>query len=204
MIVKGYRFGMLLQLAVGPVCLFVFQVALSGGLIPGIMSVAGVGLVDFIFILAAILGIGSVLKKFPTMQKYLKYFGALVLIVFGLSNIFGLWGIVIIPSIQTNTNHIDNVFLKTMLLTLSNPLTILFWAGVFSTKMLEEKMTRYDMYLFGSGAVLATLSFLFGVVLLGLTFKKFAPDTLIGWMNALVGIILIFFGMRLLLKKERL
>ncbi len=31
MLFKGYKFGMLLQIAVGPVCLFIFQAAASAG-----------------------------------------------------------------------------------------------------------------------------------------------------------------------------
>lgn len=31
MLIKGFKFGMLLQLAVGPICLFIFQLASVNG-----------------------------------------------------------------------------------------------------------------------------------------------------------------------------
>lgn len=200
---KGFRFGMLLQLAVGPICLFIFQAAVSGGFIAGMSGVIGVTLVDGLYILAAIFGIGTLMEKVPVLQKYLKYFGGIVLIVFGLSNILGLFGIQIIPSLGHSQN-VENVFLQTLLLTLSNPLTILFWAGVFSTKIAEENLSQREMYQFGIGAVMATLLFLTGIVLIGLGLKSFAPDMMIVMMNAIVGIVLIYFGVRILGKiKEK-
>lgn len=198
---KGFKFGMLLQLAVGPICLFIFQTTVQSGFIPGISGVAGVTLIDGLYILTAIFGIGSLLEKVPTLQKYLKYFGGLVLIVFGLSNILILFGITIIPSFN-NAGNVENVLLKTMLLTLSNPLTILFWAGVFSTKIVEENLSKKEMYQFGFGAMFATLSFLTLVVCIGLGFKSFAPEIIIQMLNGAVGVILTYFGMRILVRAK--
>lgn len=200
---KGFRFGMLLQLAVGPICLFIFQTAVSAGFIPGMSGVIGVTLIDGIYIAAAIFGVGALLEKVPTLQIYLTYFGSVVLIVFGLSNILGVVGIRLLPTLGMATN-VENVFLQTMLLTLSNPLTILFWAGVFSTKIVEENLSRKEMYQFGLGAMGATVLFLTLIVIIGLGVKSFAPDAIILIMNAVVGIVLIYFGGRILrrIKKE--
>ena len=61
--VKGFRFGMLLQLAVGPVAFFIFQTALMSGFISAGTGVIGAVLVDAIFIVASIVGIGAVLQQ---------------------------------------------------------------------------------------------------------------------------------------------
>lgn len=198
---KGFKFGMLLQLAVGPICLFVFQTAMHGGFVSGMSSVIGVTLIDGLYILAAIFGIGALLETFPELQKYLRYFGGIVLIVFGLNNILSLIGIPIIPSLS-HSGNIENVFLQTMLLTLSNPLTILFWAGVFSTKIVEENLTHKEMHHFGIGAVLATLLFLTCIVFVGIGFKIFAPEIIISFLNGIVGFVLVYFGLRIILKKR--
>ncbi|MBP1745267.1 MAG: hypothetical protein H6Q58_2245, partial [Firmicutes bacterium] len=79
MVFKGFRFGMLLQVAVGPVCLFIFQTAASSGFASAEMGVLGVAIVDALFISAAILGIGALISRYPKAEKFLKYFGAAVL-----------------------------------------------------------------------------------------------------------------------------
>lgn len=42
MIFKGFKFGILLQFAVGPVCLYLFQTAVSFGLQPALIGIFGV------------------------------------------------------------------------------------------------------------------------------------------------------------------
>lgn len=197
MVLKGFKFGMLLQIAVGPICLFIFQTATALGFFSAIIGVLGVTIIDGIFILAAILGIGTLLDTYKNVKKPIQYFGAIILIIFGLSNIIGVIGISIIPSMSFLAKQsVDSVFLKTLILTLSNPLTILFWAGVFSSKIIEEHMNKSDMYLFGLGAILSTILFLTLISALGHSANVFLSSTILDYLNILVGIGLIIFGIK--------
>ncbi len=203
MIFKGFRFGMLLQIAVGPVCLLVLQTALSSGFPTAESGVAAVVLVDAAYIFAAILGMGALFSRFPRAHVALKYFGALVLLLFGAANVLGVLGINILPGgASTDPALGGNFFLTMLLLTASNPLTILFWAGVFSTKLAEEHFTRVQIYIFGAGAILSTAFFLSCVALLGSLVNTLVSPSLIKGLNLAVGLVLIFFGVRLLLRKD--
>ena len=127
--------------------------------------------------------------------------GAAVLIVFGLSNIAGVFGLSIIPSFDfLSQQSADTVFWKTLVLTLSNPLTILFWAGVFSTKLVEENMKQKDIYSFGVGAVLSTFIFLTFVSILGSFLTIFLAPVALKVLNLIVGFVLVFFGIRTTVK----
>lgn len=195
MVLKGFRFGILLQIAVGPICLFIFQTAASSGFFAAETGVLGVTIIDCLYILAAIFGMGAVLNKYEKAQRLIKYFGAIVLIVFGLNNIVGPFGISILPNLNFLSNQsIENVFLKTILLTISNPLTILFWAGVFSTKISQENMDKKDMYLFGLGAVFSTILFLTFISILGSYINNFLDSSFINILNIIVGLVLVAFG----------
>ena len=46
MIAKGFRFGLLLQFALGPMTLLIFQIAVASGFAVAIQGVVGVTLVD--------------------------------------------------------------------------------------------------------------------------------------------------------------
>ncbi len=197
MIFKGFKFGMLLQLAIGPVCIFIFQTALTSGVLAALLGVMGVAVVDGLFILAAILGLGTILNKNRTSRVILGYFGALVLVLFGFGTLAGAFGRSVIPSLSLGgVQSVENVFAKTLLLTLSNPMTILFWTGVFSTRVIEEKMSRRDMYGFGGGAVLSTLAFLSAVSVTGDLLGVFISGQIMRMLNMVVGCVLILFGMR--------
>lgn len=197
MIIKGFRFGLLLQLAVGPICLFIFQTASTSGFRIAMMGVMGVSVVDGLYIFAAISGIGLLLTKYKSFMKILQLSGAIILMFFGLQSIMNVLNISILPSIQLLTDQgIDNIFLKTMILTLSNPLTILFWISVFSTKMIEASMTKPDMYLFGLGSVLSTIFFLTTVSILGYFVNTFLPLSIVRYLNVIVGLFLIVLGIK--------
>ncbi|WP_409228747.1 LysE family transporter, partial [Gudongella sp. SC589] len=62
-IFSGFRFGMILQLAIGPISLLVLQTAITRGLSQAMLGVLGVTLVDAVFVIAAILGLGAVINK---------------------------------------------------------------------------------------------------------------------------------------------
>lgn len=63
MLFRGFCFGMLLQLAIGPVCLFVFGTAVEEGFAPAVAAVLGTALTDGGEIVLAILGVRTVLEK---------------------------------------------------------------------------------------------------------------------------------------------
>ena len=60
---KGFRFGLILQAAVGPVSVFIFQTAASFGIVSAEAAVMGVTIADLICVLAAIWGVGTLLEK---------------------------------------------------------------------------------------------------------------------------------------------
>jgi len=202
MVIKGFKFGLMLQFAIGPVCLFIFQAASTGGLANAESGVLGVALIDALYILASIVGLGALITKYPQAKLILKIFGALVLIVFGLSTLLNTLGISFLPSLQLSSGEdAGGMFWRAALLTLSNPLTIVFWAGVFSSRLAEGSLSRPDMYTFGAGAVLSTLLFLSLIALLGSLSGAFLPEIAIQVLNAVVGLLLIGFGVKTALKK---
>lgn len=69
MIIKGFKFGMLLQIAVGPICLFVFQTAAAHGFTSAMSGVIGVTLIDALYILAAICGLGTLIEHYKNFKN---------------------------------------------------------------------------------------------------------------------------------------
>lgn len=201
MLLKGFKFGMLLQLAVGPVCIFIFQMASLRGFYTAETGVLGVVIIDGLYILAAILGIASILDSQKT-RSGLKFFGAAILFIFGLSTVLGQFNVDLLPSLSIwNVSGTNSVLVNSILLTASSPLTILFWAGVFSTRIAEESMKQKDMYAFGSGALISTAVFLTLIALAGSFTRTLLPPYAIQGLNIAVGFLLIYFGIRMVLKK---
>ncbi len=60
---SGLRFGMLLQIAIGPMCLMVFNTAKNAGFWVAMSLVLAVALVDAFYIALASIGVSRLLKK---------------------------------------------------------------------------------------------------------------------------------------------
>lgn len=202
MLIKGFRFGMLLQFAVGPVALFIFQTALLSGFATATTGVIGAALVDAVFIVAAVIGIGAIIQK-EKAALVMKIFGAMILTAFGISTVLGVFGLSFIPGLNLAQGvEAGSVFQRAVLITASNPLTIIFWAGVFSARLAEGDISGSETYTFGFGAVLATLFFLILIAIIGTTSGRFLSAAVIQVMNVAVGLLLIYFGVRMFISKK--
>jgi len=194
---------MLLQLAIGPICLFVFQTAVVHGFWTAESGVWGTALVDGTEILLAIFGVGAVLEHNPQTKNLLRLFGAGILFVFGVSSILGVFGVRLLPTLSpAGLSLPKGVFLRSILLALSNPLTVVFWAGIFAVKITREEWERPQMLGFGLGCVLSTLFFLTLVAMLGSVTQQVIPQGVVLGLNLAVGILFLAFGLRTLRKQQ--
>lgn len=196
----GLKFGLLLQLAVGPMCLMVFNTANNLGFFSAMTLVLAIASVDAFYILLASLGASKLLEK-ENVKNVFKILGSIILVVFGLNIILNIWGINIIPGLNLNSGS-SNLFIQGIILTLSNPITIIFWGSVLTTKIVEEKFSKKELVIFSVGLVSATLIFLSIVAILGTMIGNFIPSNIINILNIIVGIVIIGFGVRVLLKKQ--
>lgn len=200
---KGFKYGMLLQLAVGPVSLLVFKTSGTAGFGMGLVLVIAVALVDAAYITVA--GAGAVyFLRNENIQKTLKIISCFVLALFGINMILGAFDVFILPGAGLLSGlEPEDVFLQGVLLTASNPLTILFWNSVISAQSGRHKMNSRHIFLFGTGCVLSTVVFLTMVAAAGSMINRFLPDTLSRALNVMIGLVLIGYGVILFAKKKR-
>lgn len=202
MIFKGFRFGLMLQFAVGPVCFYILSSAITGGLAPALAGVAAVTLVDAVWVLLAGLGIFSLLHR-PKTQAVFRVGGALLVGLYGLLMILGALGVNLLPGGQVDSTagnaSTAGSFLFALILTATNPATILFWVGVFGAKAANDRLTPRQLAGFGLGAILATPGFLALVAAVGVLTGRALPPEAGTLTTAAIGSILIAFAVKKLL-----
>ncbi len=175
-ILDGLTTGMMLQLAIGPVFLFISDISLQGSLPDGLLSVLAVTIADYIYILLAISGAGKLLEK-QKIKRTLGIASSLVLVIFGAAMIVPAFipgGLHRTPAVLTNKSI--PVFVFAFILTISNPLSIVFWTGLFSAKAMDNNYTGRELYLFGLSAGSATILFLGSTVLIISSVKFSIPE----------------------------
>lgn len=193
---EGLAFGLILQVSVGPVCIAVLHKALTQGFRHAFAMVWGAAVVDALYILLSVIGV-SALLQIGSVRKVVGFIGALLLIYFGIRYLRA-------PAQTARVEHRDESAFRSFTfgvgLTLTNPLTILFWAGVLGAMMSTHTFKHSGGVLyFAAGCVVATLLFLTAVALAGHFLERVLTERRALWLNRGVGLFLIAFAVKLAL-----
>lgn len=189
---NGLVTGLILQLAVGPVFFFIANLTLQGTILNGLVGVLAVTLVDYFYITLAIFGVGKLLEN----KKVKKIFGiisSVILAVFGSIIIKGIAGGISSTNGAISMTLISS-FVSVFLLTISSPMTIVFFTSLFTTKALEYNYQKKELLIFGFGTGFATFLFMGISVILFSLVRGSIPILLIQILNLIVGCLLIGYG----------
>lgn len=133
----GLIVGIITSAPIGPVGLLTIQRTLTHGRISGVLSGAGAALADALY--AGVAGLSlSVVSKFLASARIWIHLGAGILCLW-----FGARALYFRPLRRTTTRGYGGpgvtwTFVSSLLLTLANPLTILFFIVVFTTLQLDH------------------------------------------------------------------
>lgn len=199
----GFATGLLLQMAIGPVFFFILNLSLQKTVVDGLIAVLAVTIVDYFFITLAVVGVGRLLEK-PKTKLIVGILSSLVLILFGTIMMISVnqSEVVTIAAVSMGSGYLSS-FLSTFFLTLSSPLTIVFWTSLFAAKAIEQGYEKKQLLFFGVAAGLATLFFLGFSVLLFSIIKASIPRMLLTIVNLAVGLLLVVYGLLRLMKIVR-
>jgi len=94
-------------------------------------------------------------------------------------------------------------FTSCFILTISSPLTLVFWGSIFSAKAIEKKYIKKQLFIFGIGAGASTFLFLSFTMMILSLFKSSIPNMIIQILNCIVGLVLIYYGITRTIKTIR-
>lgn len=192
--INGLSTGFVLQLAIGPVFFFILNITLQRTMVDGLFSVVAVTVVDYCYILLALVGVGKMLE-YQKIKKTLSITSACALCIFGIFMLLSTRSTLTHSTIfvQSISNYWSS-FLSAFLLTISSPLTIVFWTSLFASKAIEYGYSKRQLVIFGLSAGLSTLLFLGSAVMLLSLSKTVIPLFLVKILNVVVGFVLMIYG----------
>ncbi len=197
--INGLTTGLFLQLAIGPIFFFIINLALQRTVYDGLVAVLAVTLVDYFYIILSIVGIGKLLENKKTKNVF-GIASSIVLIIFGGIIIKGIVNNGFSTAVDVNSVNLLSSFLSVFILTISSPMTIIFFTGIFTAKAIEYDYTKKELYIFGFSVGLATAIFMGTSVILFSLLKETVPMTLIQILNLTVGFVLIYYGIMRIIK----
>lgn len=194
---KGAITGFLIAAPVGPIAILCIRRTLTKGLIIGLASGLGAATADAMYGIIAGFGMTVISNFLMKQQCYISLFGAIFLGYLGIKTLLSQ------PAKQANDKGGQGIlgsYFSTLLLTLSNPMTILAFTAAFASLGITNPSGNYltslalVMGLFiGSGIWWILLS-----SFVGLLRKRLNSNKFLNWVNKVSGIIIIVFAIFIL------
>lgn len=196
---NGLATGLLLQIAIGPVFFYIMNLTLQRSIYDGLIAVSAVTLVDYLYITLSIVGIGKLLEK-KNIENVFGIVSSIVLIILGALLIKGIATNGHSAGADIESASLLASFLSVFFMTISSPMTIVFFTSIFTAKAIEYNYTKGDLYVFGFSVGSATFLFMGSSVIFFSLLKQNVPIPLIRILNLLVGVVLIGYGVIRIIK----
>ena len=189
--IRGFIFGLTIAAAVGPITLLVIRRTIDHGGIYGFASGLGVALADATYGGIAAFGLTAVTALLVSGHTLLGLIGGGIIVILGLRTIFA-------PPPHAATDHerpgLVGAFASIYALTMTNPLTIILYAGVFASMGLTGNASFVDAAAVTLGVWLGSTAW--WVILCSfLAWVRGRVSTrAMLWVNRLSGAALVVFG----------
>ncbi len=192
LLLKGVGIGFAVAAPVGPIGLLCIRTTLERGRIAGFCAGLGAAVADTFFGLVGVLGLTAVRDLIDHQRFWLELGGGIFLVAFGIHLALKR------PVLQTAADEIPTSlwadFVKTLLLTLANPSTIISFMAVFAGVPGTARVPLALVPVLVIGVFAGSAGWwlaLSGVVSM---IRHMISDRTMIWMNRLAGGVLVVFG----------
>ncbi|MFE1245231.1 LysE family transporter [Fictibacillus sp. NPDC058756] len=193
LILKYVLLGISLAAPIGPVNAAQMDRGIKYGFWQAWMVGLGATIADGLYMLMVYMGLVRYIDT-AFMKSFLWLFGCFVLVYTGIETFKRATQE--ISREKNYTVHAGKSFFAGFLMSLTNPLTILFWLGIYGS-ILAETAVKYsfESLMLYSGAIFAgILAWDFTMALVSSSFRKLLADRILGAISKLSGLSLIGFG----------
>ncbi|MHB9031698.1 MAG: LysE family translocator [Anaerolineae bacterium] len=189
---RGILLGLAIAAPVGPVGALCIRRTLADGRLTGFVSGLGAATADLLYGCLAAFGLTAVSAFITAQGFWLRLVGGIFLLYLGVRTIFTVPA----PAAASKAHGrgLPGAYFSTLFLTLTNPITILAYVGIFSSLGLVQDRTSYAQAgLLVSGVFLGSAGWwLFLSSVLGLF--KLRSGALV-WINRAAGAAIVVFGL---------
>lgn len=200
LLAQGLIIGISVSAPVGPIGALCISRTLEKGRLSGFFSGLGAACADTCFAIAAALGVGLVESLLNQHQSGFRIIGGLILLAIGLRTLRAKPTLNHKNGGRLSKRGLIGDFISTFFLTLTNPMTVLFFAAVFSALGLKVTGGGWrDPAILISGVFIGSCGWwLFLSLGVGLLGAGMSPSFRL-WMNRIAGMVVMGFGVVMLL-----
>ncbi len=198
-LIKGFIIGLSISVPVGPIGILCIRRTLANGRMVGFLSGLGAATADAFYGAVAGFGLTFLVNFIIGKQYWLHLIGGALLVILGIKTFLSKPAEQGVP-VEGNSRW--HAYLSTFFLTLTNPMTIIFFVAVFAGLGVGSG-SGSDHFLFAG--ILVTGIFMgsatWWLVLSGFTglLQKLLNPKRLQWLNRISGLIILGFGLFALL-----
>ncbi|UOR11554.1 LysE family transporter [Halobacillus amylolyticus] len=185
--------GLSLAAPLGPINAAQIDQGIKNGFFHSWIIGLGSLVAELLYILAVFFGVIHFLE-IPFMKTFLWSFGAFVLIYTGFESIASSQKLEINHS--RNKDPLKKTFVSGFLLSISNPLSILFWLGIYGS-VLANTITRYDQFhlvLYGAAIIIGLMIWDVTMAFVSSGFRRFLNTRTLKGISVLSGFCMFGFA----------
>lgn len=186
--------GLSLAAPIGPVNAAQMDKGIKHGFLHAWILGLGSVSADILYMLAVFLGIAQFIE-IPIVKAFLWIFGFFVLIYTGIESLLGAGKFTF--SNQRGNETLSKSFFTGFLMSISNPLTILFWLGIYGS-VLAKTATMYQteqLFIYSCAIILGLVIWDISMALVASTARKFLTTKLLTIITIVSSLSLIGFGL---------
>nr|WP_295973026.1 LysE family transporter [uncultured Bacillus sp.] len=188
-----FLLGLSLAAPIGPINAAQLDKGIKQGFWHAWILGCGALLADAVYMMLVFFGVVHFLE-IPFMKTFLWLFGFFVLTYTGIEGIISA-GKLELDGKRSKDSPITS-FLSGFFMSISNPLTILFWLGIYGS-VLAKTVEKYDLQLvlqYSSAIFIGILCWDFSMALVSSSFRRILTKTALIFISRLSGLSLIGFG----------
>jgi len=193
--VKGIIIGLSIAAPVGPIGILCIRRTLTNGRTAGLLSGLGAASADAFYGLIAILGFTVITNTLISYRQEISVIGGIFLCYLGVKTLLSK---AIDTQILPNDKKLVGSYFSTLLLTLTNPMTILLFMAVFASLGTNEVSSSFVSLIFVFGVFLGSVLWWF-ILTMAVGFLSSKLDgTYLRAVKIISGAILLIFGLKAL------
>jgi L-lysine exporter family protein LysE/ArgO len=186
--------GLSLAAPIGPVNAAQLEKGIKSGFLHAWIVGLGAVLADGIYMLLVYFGVAALITV-PIVKTFLWLFGCFVLVYTGIESILHSREIHINESRKSDSLH--KSFLSGFIISITNPLTILFWLGVYGSILAETASSSSSLSLavYSAAIFIGLLSWDIAMASISSMTRRLLTSHILSRITILSGLSLIGFGL---------
>lgn len=194
---RGLLLGFSIAATVGPMCILCIQRTFQKGFLYGLVSGMGIATADGIYGSVAAFGLTVITSFLVSEQKWIRLIGGIFLIYLGIRTILAKPAE---KAASARAHNFAGAYVSTLLLTLTNPLTILSFAVIFAGLGVGATEGNYLAAALVVAGVFSGSAAWWCILTGGISLLRgrFTP-TWLRWLNRVSGTVIGIFGVAALI-----